>query len=568
LHPKILNALKKLIITHLILFFSVLIFGQNPIVISENKRGIVENFKHLSQQQLFDTAKYYLHKENCYDSTLTCYHLFINNFHRNNDLKQQKNLIIAHLNSAVVFCYLCDYPTAYKYLITAQSLSEEFNIDSSLAYIYNNIACIYGFIGNHDKAKEYYLKALDMPQNDDHLLYLLSNLAEVEIINNNLDNASDYLEKAFQKGKQNNSNLNMILIVKALFYKNIQLYDSAHYYFQLTLKELRMKNDYERVNKEVEVLSKMGNFFFEFNKIDSAIYYLNLANSMANEKKFYNFMSENYLTLAKIEEAKGNSTKSYEYFKQSVSLKDSIFNEKSLDDINKIQRLYEISQTDKKIETLVVEKKVKERTIRFLILIIVIIGIFSLIIFILYFKLKHSENKLFEKNYEIIKLEDKVIENLIHTGNVENAESEKSKKEKLTPTVYKIILDRILTVMNDNSIFCDPDFNLNKLSTLVGYSNNYVSEVINSEFNKNFCSFLNKYRIQEAQRQLSDPEIVKKFKIDAMTLKLGFKSRSVFYDAFKEITGLSPAYYAKKMTNPFLPDSKGIENIENYTEIN
>lgn len=530
----------------------------------ENKRDkdIVESFKHLSQQQLFDTAKYYLHKENCYDSTLVCYHLFINNFQRNNDLQQQKNLIIAHLNSAVIFCYLCDYPTAYKYLITAQSLSEEFNIDSSLAYIYNNIACIYGFIGNYDKAKEYYLKALDMPQNDDHLLYLLSNLAEVEIINNNLDNASDYLEKAFQKGKQLHRNLNMILIVKALFYKNIQLYDSAHYYYQLTLKELRMKNDYERVNKEVEVLSKIGNFFFEFKKVDSAIYYLNLANNMAKEKKFYNFMSENYLTLAKIEETKGNIKKSYEYFKQSVSLKDTIFNEKSLDDINKIQRLYEISQTDKKIENLVIEKRVKERTILLLILIIVIIGIFSLIIFMLYFKLKYSENRLFEKNYEIIKLEDKVIEDLIHTENVESVESEKSKKEKLPPAVYKIILDRILTVMSDNSVFCDPDFNLNKLSILVGYSHNYVSEVINSEFSKNFCSFLNKYRIQEAQRQLSDPETVRKFKIDAMTLKLGFKSRSVFYDAFKEITGLSPAYYAKKMTQPASP----AENIENCTE--
>jgi len=62
----------------------------------------------------------------------------------------------------------------------------------------------------------------------------------------------------------------------------------------------------------------------------------------------------------------------------------------------------------------------------------------------------------------------------------------------------------------------------------------------------NFRSFLNGYRIKEAQRlfSLSDNE---KYTIEFVARQVGFKSRSGFYYAFKDITGVSPNFYSKSL---------------------
>jgi AraC-like DNA-binding protein len=108
------------------------------------------------------------------------------------------------------------------------------------------------------------------------------------------------------------------------------------------------------------------------------------------------------------------------------------------------------------------------------------------------------------------------------------------------------LLNKIYTVMEDVSVVCDPDFSVEKLATLVQSNNTYISQVINTNLKKNFRSFINIYRIREAQRLFSEPDVAK-YTIDAVALQVGFKSKSAFYDAFKEITGVSPSFYLKSI---------------------
>jgi len=84
------------------------------------------------------------------------------------------------------------------------------------------------------------------------------------------------------------------------------------------------------------------------------------------------------------------------------------------------------------------------------------------------------------------------------------------------------------------------------LAELVQSNQNYVSLAINNALKKNFRSFLNSYRIREAQRLFSEPDAAK-YTIDVVAFMVGFKSRNAFHDAFKEITGVSPKFYFKSV---------------------
>jgi len=201
--------------------------------------------------------------------------------------------------------------------------------------------------------------------------------------------------------------------------------------------------------------------------------------------------------------------------------------------------MYEVSKTNQQIEQLYVEQQIKERTIYYQ----TVIQIFSLVVLLLVSgvllsvflqkrKLNTAYKALFEKNLEIINLQEK--------------SSEKYKQNTLTYDMQNELLDRILTLMEDASVICDPKFSVDKLADLVQSNQTYVSRVINNALKKNFRSFLNSYRIREAQRLFSEPEAAK-YTIEAVALRVGFNSRNAFHDVFKEITGVSPSFYLKSV---------------------
>jgi YesN/AraC family two-component response regulator len=311
-------------------------------------------------------------------------------------------------------------------------------------------------------------------------------------------------------------------------------------HFQLSLNEARKNNEIEM---EAQNLSDLGKLFLELKNTDSTLAYINQSNAIASKNNFLRILAENYLTLSKIEELKGHDKNALKYFKQHASLKDSVFNANNFGEINQLQRLYEISKTNQQIEQLAIEQQIKERTIHYqkiiqFITLSILLSVTIVLLFI-YFqnrKLKTAYKVLFEKNLEIIGLQE----------NSSETNSSKYKKSALTHNRQDELLDRILIVMEDVPIFCDIEFSLDKLAELVHSNHAYVSQVINTSFKKNFRSFLNGYRIREAQRFFSDTN-ASKFTIDSVASQVGFKSPSSFRDAFKEITGVSPNFYLKSM---------------------
>ncbi|MCL2289596.1 MAG: tetratricopeptide repeat protein [Bacteroidetes bacterium] len=518
--------------------FGGVIYGQNLLTNSLQSDDLISEFLKLSVKQLVDTGNYYF-KKNSHDTALICYSLLINTPFKNSDFEQQKIVIEAYNKSAVIYYYVCDYRSSYDFLIKALLLCEKFNHDSCLARIYTNIGNIYYRFYKHDLAKSYYSKALNFPQDSASIVVLLNNIGAVELENDNTDSAAYYLSKALQASKlHNNFLLYSIWNNIASLYQKMQLYDSAFYYYRLLLNNNQLEKE-----EEAENLSCLGKLFFEINKTDSALFYIDLSNTIAKENNFLRILAENYLVLSKIEEARGRTTKAFEHFKKYSGLKDSILNVANFGDINQLQRLYEVSKTNQQIEQLVFEQQVKERTIRYqkiiwlitsCVLILVTIGL--LFIYLQKRSLSRAYKVLFEKNLKIIELQ----------GNSSERHLEKYKDSTLKDEMHDKLLDRILTLMEDTTIVCDTEFSLDRLAELVESNQTYVSQVINAALKKNFRSFLNDYRIREAQRLFSELDLTK-YTIASIAQRVGYKSPTTFRTTFKEITGVTPNFYFKSI---------------------
>lgn len=100
--------------------------------------------------------------------------------------------------------------------------------------------------------------------------------------------------------------------------------------------------------------------------------------------------------------------------------------------------------------------------------------------------------------------------------------------------------------ISSNKPFLDPDLSLKKLAQQIDINPNQLSQVINTQSNKNFFDYVNSLRIKELMRIMTDKKN-KKFTILSLAYESGFNSKSTFNSSFKKLTGLTPSEYMKSI---------------------
>lgn len=116
----------------------------------------------------------------------------------------------------------------------------------------------------------------------------------------------------------------------------------------------------------------------------------------------------------------------------------------------------------------------------------------------------------------------------------------------LTPAKVRSYSSKLVKLMEKDKRYLESDLSSAKLAESLGISRKHLSQVINQQFNLNFKNFINKYRVEEAKKKLLDPK-EQDFVLLKIALDAGFNSKSVFNEAFKKFTGMSPSEYRKKM---------------------
>ena len=109
----------------------------------------------------------------------------------------------------------------------------------------------------------------------------------------------------------------------------------------------------------------------------------------------------------------------------------------------------------------------------------------------------------------------------------------------------KALYNEIISYLEKNQPFKNPDFNAYMLAKALNSNINYLSKAISAGGGDNFNVLLNNFRINYVKSML-DSGAIKKYTIDYIYTEAGYKHRSTFNIAFKNITGMTPSDYASQ----------------------
>jgi AraC-like DNA-binding protein len=130
----------------------------------------------------------------------------------------------------------------------------------------------------------------------------------------------------------------------------------------------------------------------------------------------------------------------------------------------------------------------------------------------------------------------------IFTGDTSISPTNKYEKSSLTPEQSEKYLKNLLQFMESEKPYLKNELSLRDLAELTAISVNHLSQIINEQLQQNFFDFINRYRIEEAAKRLSDQRF-QHFSILGIAENVGFNSKSVFNTAFKKYKKTTPSYF-------------------------
>ncbi len=104
------------------------------------------------------------------------------------------------------------------------------------------------------------------------------------------------------------------------------------------------------------------------------------------------------------------------------------------------------------------------------------------------------------------------------------------------------VVSSLYRLMQEDKAFADEDITLKKLADELGITTHQLSQILNEKIKKNFSTFINEFRIEEAKDLL-----IEEFdrSILSISIAVGFNSYTTFCTTFSRMAGMSPSQYRK-----------------------
>lgn len=104
------------------------------------------------------------------------------------------------------------------------------------------------------------------------------------------------------------------------------------------------------------------------------------------------------------------------------------------------------------------------------------------------------------------------------------------------------VINRLYEIMELEKAFADEDISLKSIADELGLTTHQLSQILNEKIKKNFRTFVNEFRIEEAKRYLIEE---RGRTILSISGAVGFNSYVTFCTTFLKMTGVSPSQFRK-----------------------
>jgi AraC-like DNA-binding protein len=116
----------------------------------------------------------------------------------------------------------------------------------------------------------------------------------------------------------------------------------------------------------------------------------------------------------------------------------------------------------------------------------------------------------------------------------------KISNKKIESSDARMWSEKLENAMFEKSLYKNPNLTLQDLSQEINISSHQLSQFLNNNLGKNFTSYVNEFRINEACKIITSSD---KLTLESVGYDVGFNSKSTFFAAFKKHTGTTPLNY-------------------------
>ncbi|MBO5541699.1 MAG: helix-turn-helix transcriptional regulator [Muribaculaceae bacterium] len=526
-----------------------------------------DQWKDLPNKTLIAKGNNYWHSDRI-DSALVCYIILFNRYNDKMSIDEKEICCGAATAAGNLYLqYYYDFQTAYRYMLKAEEIAINNDLDGKLAYLYGSMAILLGIQVNLETNFSYKLEVLEAFKEAFHQSvksrhYLgaciaFGNLAYTAIKHQHVHEIMGEVQTFHALEIPNDARPDDIRF-KSYFQglcDCVIAYDGGKY--QEALDLMSQIDDFLPQDESPQAMARdrtmtcVLKYFtlLSLNRDKEALQELDKAESIARDNNLNDAIVECLKLKQDYYETHGNAVMAKEYKLKYFEAKDEFINRSKLLSVEQQKFLIELEEMGVEVKDLEAQKRMRD-------LVIAGVAIFALMVIAAliylwrnYLNTRQRNLILYQKNQELLALEQE-----------RNMPAEKYKSSPMDEQAKDELLQRIYAVMESHQQIYDEGFTLDQLARLVGANPNYVSQVINEKKGCNFKAFINDYKIKEVCRRLSDQQQYGGLTIEAIGQSVGFKSRTHFYNTFKQFTGMTPAAYQRAARNK--PDSPEI-NAEN-----
>ena len=265
--------------------------------------------------------------------------------------------------------------------------------------------------------------------------------------------------------------------------------------------------------------------------------FMNRLNS-AYKQELYYYLSMYYEKTAKYAEA----LDSYKMFKNEH---DSLFNRDKEYHLSELRIKYETEKTQNLLKERDIALIKKERRLQFLYLTVFLIVVTAVVLVLSIHRRNKRQLAIVCQNLYLVE-QEKFFKHILQKTNIqENTGAEKYASSSLTEGKSEVLYLKLHQMMIRDKLYKDNALTKERLANVLDTNRAYLSQVINKHTGLSFNHYINRLRIEEVRRILSDPEDDTPLK--AIASDTGFNNLTTFYNAFQSVIGMPPSAYRSKM---------------------
>lgn len=410
------------------------------------------------------------------------------------------------------------------YLLEGMRYAARSHDDTLTSMLKSNLAVAH-YIRRDTSGLQYALDTYEqgIKDNDPYIIYCGALTSSYFMyLKQNYDKAWEYLSGILPSAKSYNDRHGIYTLAGDILMKKGDT-TSALEYYGLALK---YNNETDRFSS-IDIYLSLGTYLKASGEYTKAL-------DMINRGLEATYMNDNVLHRYLLYEQGAqicslmNDMAGYARYSRLYRIKrDSIFNIENEREIFRLKISYEKDNLNQDLAEL--RQQSEHRTRTWILLAILTATVLLSILYLMIRRHRQREKELTRALEKIRKdLENKSTPPAPKTGPVGN-----DKMEQLFAALENL--------MRQERPYHDPDLTREKTAEMLGTNRTYITSIIKQNTGLSFYSYINRFRIEEAIRILSDTG--NDIPIKALSEDLGFKSLSTFYKLFSTATGQSPASF-------------------------